>query len=98
MGIRLLSVLLGAAKQILKMQSVSAVCQSNVPKGHIPVYVGETERKRFFVPISYLSHPLFVDLLDRAEEEFGFSQPIGGLTIPCKEEAFIYVTSRLHTS
>lgn len=98
MGIRLPSILLGSTKQILKMQSVSARCQSNVPKGYIPVYVGETERKRFFIPISYLSHPSFVDLLKRAEEEFGFSHPTGGLTIPCKEEAFIDVTSRLHTS
>ncbi|KAL0536112.1 hypothetical protein IC582_025044 [Cucumis melo] len=97
MGIRLPSVLL-SAKQILKMKSVSTRCQSDVPKGHIPVYVGENQRKRFFVPISYLNHPSFVNLLSRAEEEFGFSHPTGGLIIPCKEEAFIDVTSRLHIS
>ncbi|KGN61873.1 auxin-responsive protein SAUR21 [Cucumis sativus] len=97
MGIRLPSVL-AAAKQVLKMQSVSARSQSIVPKGHIPVYVGETDRKRFFVPISYLSHPSFVELLNKAEEEFGFSHPTGGLRIPCKEEAFIDVTSKLQSS
>ncbi|XP_022146162.1 auxin-responsive protein SAUR23-like [Momordica charantia] len=94
MGIRLPSVLL-TAKQILKMQFVSSRCQSNIPKGHIAVYVGENQRKRFLVPISYLNHPSFVKLLSRAEEEFGFNHPAGGLTIPCKEEAFIDVTSRL---
>ncbi|KAL4013188.1 hypothetical protein IC575_025343 [Cucumis melo] len=98
MGIRLPSVLLSAAKQVLKMQSLSARCQSIVPKGHIPVYVGETDRKRFFVPISYLSQPSFIDLLNKAEEEFGFSHPTGGLRIPCKEEAFIDVTSKLQSS
>jgi SAUR family protein len=69
---------------------------SNVPKGHVAVYVGEAQKKRFVVPISYLNHPSFLDLLNRAEEEFGFNHPMGGLTIPCKEEAFINLTSQLH--
>ena len=97
MGIRLPSLLFSAVK-ILRMQSVSAQCQSNVPKGHVAVYVGEIQRKRFLVPISYLNHPSFVNFLSRAVEEFGFNHPTGGLTIPCKEEAFIDATSRLHTS
>ncbi|KAE8651887.1 hypothetical protein Csa_006423 [Cucumis sativus] len=97
MGFRLPSILF-SAKQILKAQSISGRCQSSVPKGHIAVYVGEIQKKRFLVPISYLNHPSFLDLLRRAEEEFGFNHPTGGLTIPCKEEAFIDVTSRLHTS
>lgn len=59
------------------------------------VYVGELQKKRFVVPISYLNHPSFLDLLNRAEEEFGFNHPMGGLTIPCKEDAFINVTSQL---
>ncbi|KAJ4716698.1 Auxin-responsive protein [Melia azedarach] len=96
MGIRLPSVILNP-KQILKRQQhVVSRNQSNVPKGHVAVYVGASERKRYVVPISYLNHPLFADLLNRAEEEFGFNHPMGGLTIPCKEEAFIDVTSRLH--
>lgn len=51
--------------------------------------------KRYVVPLSYLSHPSFQELLRHAEEEFGFNHPMGGLTIPCKEEAFINVTSEL---
>ncbi|WZY86400.1 hypothetical protein YC2023_032784 [Brassica napus] len=46
-------------------------------------------KKRFVVPISYLNHPSFQGLLNRAEEEFGFNHPIGGLTIPCREETFV---------
>ncbi|KAK9108992.1 hypothetical protein Sjap_017052 [Stephania japonica] len=69
----------------------SAVLNSHssiVPKGHIAVYVGESQR-RFVVPISCLNNPLFQDLLNQAEEEFGFDHPMGGLTIPCDEEAFL---------
>lgn len=97
MGIRLPSVLLNA-KQILKVQAISTKGQANVPKGHIAVYVGEIQKKRFLVPLSYLSHPTFIDLLKSAEEEFGYNHPMGGLTIPCREDAFIDLTSRLHSS
>ena len=97
MGIRLPSMMFGA-KQILKSQYLHGRNQANVPKGHIAVYVGEFQRKRFVVPISYLNHPSFLDLLNRAEEEFGFNHPMGGLTIPCKEDAFINLTSQLQAS
>ncbi|KAL8556246.1 hypothetical protein ACS0TY_003884 [Phlomoides rotata] len=69
----------------------------HVPKGHLAVYVGENKHKnRFIVPISYLSHPLFQDLLRRSEEEYGFDHPMGGLTIPCSENAFKNVTYYLN--
>ncbi|XP_039158429.1 auxin-responsive protein SAUR68 [Eucalyptus grandis] len=61
----------------------------DVPKGHFPVYVGENQKKRFIVPLSYLSQPSFQDLLSQAEEEFGFDHPMGGLTIPCNKEVFL---------
>ncbi|XP_022146164.1 auxin-responsive protein SAUR23-like [Momordica charantia] len=97
MGIRLPSILLNA-RQVLKNHAISTSNQYDVPKGHIAVYVGEIQRKRFLVPISYLNHPKFMDLLKRAEEEFGYNHPMGGLTIPCREDAFIDLTSRLHSS
>ncbi|XP_026393741.1 auxin-induced protein X10A-like [Papaver somniferum] len=90
------------SKQILKLQSLLTQPASSlivdVPKGHCVVYVGETEKKRFLVPISYLNHPMFQDLLRSAEEEFGFDHPMGGLTIPCKEAAFIDLTTQLNAS
>ncbi|XP_075518341.1 auxin-induced protein 15A-like [Primulina tabacum] len=70
---------------------------SDVPRGHFPVYVGETHR-RFIVPIYYLNHPLFQDLLHLAEEEFGYNHPMGGLTIPCHEDHFLSLTSALSSS
>ncbi|XP_057469131.1 auxin-responsive protein SAUR50-like [Actinidia eriantha] len=58
----------------------------DVPKGHFAVYVGEN-RSRYIVPISWLAHPEFQNLLQRAEEEFGFDHEMG-LTIPCEEVVF----------
>ena len=68
--------------------------QKAVPKGHFTVYVGEGEKKRYVVPLSYLSEPAFLELLKRAEDEFGFNPPTGGLTIPCEEEAFRNLTCK----
>lgn len=67
----------------------------DIPKGYLAVYVGEEQKKRFVVPISYLHKPAFQQLLCKAEEEFGFNHPMGGLTIPCREDIFVSVTSQL---
>ncbi|KAK4340419.1 hypothetical protein RND71_041881 [Anisodus tanguticus] len=66
----------------------------DVPKGHFAVYVGQGQKKRFVIPISFLSQPSFQDLLSQAEEEFGFDHPMGGVTIPCPEDIFIGITSQ----
>ncbi|KAG2244112.1 hypothetical protein Bca4012_022110 [Brassica carinata] len=93
-----------AAKQIMKLNSLAnknrtSSSLDHVPKGHVAVYVGEQvekEKKRFVVPITILNHPSFREFLTRAEEEFGFNQPMGGLTIPCREEVFLdLLSSRL---
>ncbi|XLS83527.1 hypothetical protein HN51_033693 [Arachis hypogaea] len=74
----------------------SAVTQAaSVPKGYLAVYVGEKMR-RFVIPISCLSQPSFQELLSQAEEKFGYGHPMGGLTIPCKENAFVDLTSRFN--
>ncbi|KAJ9549434.1 hypothetical protein OSB04_021977 [Centaurea solstitialis] len=90
MGIFRLQSIVANAKQLIKRQ--------DVPKGYLAVYVGEIQRKRFVVPLSYLDQPVFQDLLRRSEEEFGFNHPMGGLTIPCHEEAFVHLTSQLRSS
>ncbi|PRQ18870.1 putative small auxin-up RNA [Rosa chinensis] len=68
---------------------------TEIPKGYFVVYVGESQKKRFVVPISYLNRPLFQDLQSQAEEEFGYHHRMGGITIPCGEDTFIDLTSRL---
>ncbi|KAK7345084.1 hypothetical protein VNO77_15491 [Canavalia gladiata] len=67
----------------------------DAPKGCLAVYVGE-KMKRFVIPVSYLNQPSFQDLLSQAEEEFGYDHPMGGLTIPCSEDVFQHITSRLN--
>ncbi|KAL0337192.1 UNVERIFIED_CONTAM: Indole-3-acetic acid-induced protein ARG7 [Sesamum calycinum] len=62
---------------------------SDVPRGYLAVYVGP-ELRRFIIPTSYLSDPLFKVLLEKVEEEFGFDHS-GGLTIPCDIETFKYL-------
>ncbi|KAI4332759.1 hypothetical protein L6164_017641 [Bauhinia variegata] len=66
-----------------------------VPKGYLAVYVGE-EMRRFVIPISYLNHSSFQELLSQAEEEFGYEHQMGGLTIPCREDVFLDITSSLN--
>ncbi|KAL3621325.1 hypothetical protein CASFOL_036241 [Castilleja foliolosa] len=68
---------------------------TEVPKGYFAVYVGLNEKKRFVIPVSYLNHSSFQELLCQAEEEYGFEHPMGGLTIPCTEDLFVNLTSHL---
>ncbi|KAL8060276.1 hypothetical protein ABFS82_02G014900 [Erythranthe guttata] len=82
-------------RQILRRSLSSERRSVEVPKGHLAVYVGQNEKKRFVIPLSYLNHPSFQELLSHAEEEFGFHHPMGGLTIPCSEDLFVDLTSRL---
>ncbi|CAJ1978812.1 unnamed protein product [Sphenostylis stenocarpa] len=71
----------------------ASVATNHVPKGYLAVYVGK-KMKRFVIPVSYLNQPSFQQLLNQAEEEFGYDHPTGGLTIPCKEDEFLTVTSQ----
>ncbi|CAL1353193.1 unnamed protein product [Linum trigynum] len=71
---------------------------SAVPKGHIAVYLAgdhhhHHQMKRFVVPISCLNHPMFGELLDMAEAEFGFQHSMGALTLPCDEDSFLQLIS-----
>ncbi|KAI3818967.1 hypothetical protein L1987_12789 [Smallanthus sonchifolius] len=85
------------AKQILR-RSISNGSRTStsmdIPKGYFAVYVGEEEKRRFVVPVSLLSDPSFQELLQLAEEQFGYSHPMGGLTIPCSEDLFADLASR----
>ncbi|OVA05071.1 Auxin-induced protein [Macleaya cordata] len=66
------------------------------PTGFFAVYVGE-ERQRFVVPTSFLSHPLFKMLLEKASDEFGYEQR-NGLIVPCTVSTFEEVVSAVECS
>lgn len=61
-----------------------------VPKGHFAVLAGKgggeaEELRRFVVQLKYLRNPALLNLLKKAEEEYGFQQE-GALVVPCKPE------------
>ncbi|KAB2603289.1 auxin-induced protein 15A-like [Pyrus ussuriensis x Pyrus communis] len=98
MGFRLPAVI--PAKKLLRRSfsntTRGASNLADVPKGYFAVYVGEREKQRFVIPVSFLNEQEFQDLLNEAEEKFGFDHPMGGLTIPCRQDAFLDLTSRLN--
>ncbi|CAI9104992.1 OLC1v1003807C1 [Oldenlandia corymbosa var. corymbosa] len=56
----------------------------DVKEGHFAVIACDGyEFKRFVVPLSYLTHPTFLRLLEMAAEEYGFDRE-GALMIPCR--------------
>ncbi|CAN1344947.1 Auxin-responsive protein SAUR32 [Linum perenne] len=65
-------------------------------KGCIAVEVGVEEqeasssRRKFVIPISYLYHPLFKSLLDKAYEVFGY-HVAGPLRLPCSVDDFLHL-------
>lgn len=65
--------------------------KNTTPTGFFALYIGE-ERQRFVVPTSYLSHPLFKMLLEKAYDEFGFDQR-NGLVVPCSVSTFQEVSN-----
>ncbi|PIN22527.1 hypothetical protein CDL12_04762 [Handroanthus impetiginosus] len=68
-----------------------------IPKGCLAIKVGGQgeEQERFVVPVIYLNHPLFLQLLKEAEEEYGFDQR-GTITIPCHVDDFRFVQRIIH--
>ena len=61
-------------------------------KGHFVVY--SAERRRFVVPLAYLSSHIFQELLKMSEEEFGLPRD-GPITLPCDTASHDYVLSVL---
>ncbi|KAJ9549590.1 hypothetical protein OSB04_022133 [Centaurea solstitialis] len=56
-----------AKLRIMRYHSSSTVF--DMPKGHCSIYVGESNMKRFVIPLAYVQHPSFQTLLNFAEEE-----------------------------
>ncbi|CAN1255414.1 Auxin-responsive protein SAUR71 [Linum perenne] len=69
-----------------KARSSASSSPSDVPAGHVAVYVGASCR-RFVVRATFLNHPIFKRILAMAEEEYGFENS-GPLRIPCDEWEF----------
>ncbi|KAE8717242.1 putative SAUR-like auxin-responsive protein family [Hibiscus syriacus] len=58
----------------------------DVKEGHFAVIsVKGGEKKRFILDLRYLRNPEFLELLEKAKEEYGF-QKEGVLILPCQPE------------
>lgn len=68
---------------------------STVPSGHVPVNVGD-EMERFVVSAELLNHPVFIGLLNRSAQEYGYAQK-GVLHIPCNVFVFEQVVETLRS-
>jgi SAUR family protein len=66
-----------------------------VPAGHVAVRV---EGGRFAVRLAHLSHPAFRELLQQAEEEYGFASTSGPLVLPCDVDHLRDVLRRVSQS
>lgn len=58
----------------------------DVKQGHFAVIAVDgchEPTQKFAVPLMYLEHPMFRELLERAEEEYGFDHE-GALMVPCR--------------
>ncbi|XP_028768712.1 auxin-responsive protein SAUR71-like [Neltuma alba] len=62
-------------------------------EGHVPIYVGD-EMRRFEVNAELLNHPIFVKLLNKSAQEYGYEQK-GVLRIPCHVFVFERVLEAL---
>ncbi|KAL1347023.1 hypothetical protein HN51_020544 [Arachis hypogaea] len=73
-----------------------------VKKGWLAVQVGLEDEsseegstpQRFVIPISYLYHPLFKRLLDKAYEVYGYHTD-GPLKLPCSVDDFLHLRWRI---
>ncbi|KAL1350310.1 hypothetical protein HN51_014418 [Arachis hypogaea] len=72
--------------------------ERSVPKGCLAIKVGQEGEKqeRFVVPLIYFNHPLFMQLLKHAEDEYGFHHNGGTITIPCHVQHFRHVQGIIH--
>ncbi|KAI9116408.1 hypothetical protein K1719_012575 [Acacia pycnantha] len=62
-------------------QRARTAAASAASEGHVPIYVGD-EMQRFEVNAELLNHPIFVKLLNKSAQEYGYEQQ-GVLRIPC---------------
>ncbi|KAB2600697.1 hypothetical protein D8674_038428 [Pyrus ussuriensis x Pyrus communis] len=67
MGLSLLSMI----RRSMLTSKQPSMATMNVPKGYFAVYVGEEQKERLVVPISFLNHQWLQDLLRCSKEKFG---------------------------
>ncbi|XWS67663.1 hypothetical protein CRYUN_Cryun04dG0025200 [Craigia yunnanensis] len=83
---------IGSSRTNQKMAGANRYNKSSVvDKGHFVIYT--TDKKRFVIPLAYLSNSIFVVLLKMSEKEFGLpsDRPI---RLPCDSVVMNYIVSQ----
>ncbi|KAG0472825.1 hypothetical protein HPP92_014268 [Vanilla planifolia] len=78
-------------------RSAGEKAATDVPIGHVAICVGSCNR-RYVVRTAHLNHPAFRILLNQAEEEYGFSNLPGPLSLPCDESLFLSILRQISSS
>lgn len=69
----------------------------DVKEGHFAVIAADNDEfKRFVVPLSCLTHPSFLRLLEQAAEVYGFDHE-GVLTLPCSPSEMERILAIIYT-
>ncbi|KAF8054942.1 hypothetical protein N665_1308s0007 [Sinapis alba] len=66
------------------------------PHGCFTVYVGPT-KQRIVVKTKLLNHPLFINLLEEAETEYGYRRD-GPIVLPCEVDFFFKVLADMKSN
>ncbi|KAF5810144.1 putative small auxin-up RNA [Helianthus annuus] len=70
-----------------------------IPKGCMTVMVGQEdeEQKRFIIPVTYVNHPLFMELLNKEtdQDEYEFHHQ-GPINIHCHVQDFCNIQGMIH--
>ncbi|MCO5575592.1 hypothetical protein L7F22_029394 [Adiantum nelumboides] len=71
------------------------------PKGHLPIRVVNpsctSDGLLYFIKAEHLNHPLILDLLQRAAEEYGYSR-VGALQVTCDADVLEDILHTLNSS
>ncbi|XP_050225263.1 auxin-induced protein X10A [Mercurialis annua] len=69
----------------------------DVEEGHLAIIATDREEsRRFVVPLGLLNHPIFLNLLEKAAEEYDFDCD-GIVTVPCKPSEFQKILAQWHS-
>nr|GMD24091.1 auxin-responsive protein SAUR50-like [Ipomoea batatas] len=84
-----MSFLMGS-KRSNRFEESDDVVPNDVKEGHFAVMAVDDDEnlKRFIVPLSCLTHPSFLKLLEQAAEEYGFHHE-GAVMVPCRPYPYL---------
>ena len=89
------------SKNPYKQKAEKAAKNNQVSRaGYVPLYVGKAQKKkkkRYYVPVKYLSHPIIQQLLMRSQNGDLETKIEGPIELTCRTEFFDHILWKLST-